>query len=79
LKHLFTPLFSANGLARTHLAHRAPEGSFADGGECGSGPAPGRLLERWARGRAMPMMRPQVIQMTIQNGELAVLSYPSQT
>jgi len=27
----------------------------------------------------MPMMRPQVIQMTIQNGELAVLSYPSQT
>src|SRR6266536_1849952 len=32
LKGLLTPLFSGFGLARTHRAHSAPEGSLADGG-----------------------------------------------
>src|SRR5271165_2062794 len=29
----FTPLFSRSGLVRTHVAHRAPDGSLAPGGK----------------------------------------------
>jgi hypothetical protein len=39
---------------------------------------PGRLPERWVRGKAMPMMKRQVTAMTTQNGGLPVLPQASQ-
>src|SRR5262244_2652086 len=38
LKTRFTPLFSRVGLARTHRAHRASDGSLAPGGRVGKKP-----------------------------------------